>query len=232
MVFSSCELTYENNRRLLVQGSIEAYSGEATPDFPIEAYASGRFFTPVLFIPFLSATNEDIDLIGTSSSEENGSYKIVVISPENQNRFSLVINGENADGHSSEWPTVLVNGVNSLTLNNSTYSLPIVEIGKINDAELLIQRVSDATDTLEYEIRYNSTFQEINLEPDFEDLEDKQETDSGVLYPNQSESTTTINLPQGEKLQFSYRLLNNGIVASENIELSPDSQTNRYEFSF
>ena len=72
--------------------------------------------------------------------------------------ISIVINDKNADGYLNEWPTVLVNGTDFLRLEDSKYSIPKIEIGKLESFEVLINRMTDATDTLEYSIEYNASF--------------------------------------------------------------------------
>jgi len=65
MLFSACQLNYEDNRRLLISGRVVGFENEELPVFPIEAYASGSFPT-ILFIPYT-----DIDVIGTTLAMED-----------------------------------------------------------------------------------------------------------------------------------------------------------------
>lgn len=231
-IVSSCELTYEDNRRLSITGQVKAFENESLPNFPVEAYASGEFIKSILFLPGLTPTHEDVDLIGASSSTPEGNYGVTTISPENQEFIYLIINGKGNRGYVDGWPTLAVKGINSLPLNESRYEIPTVAIGRIEDTTFEIQRTTNTQDTLVYLLKYNSSVKEINLDTGFMEDEKWEMESGGELMPFEIEKVVSLKIPEGDTIRFYYSLINDGILTEENIKIPFNLETNGYRFEF
>lgn len=231
-IVSSCELTYEDNRRLSVNGQVKSFQNESLPAFPVEVYASGEFIKSILFLPGLTPTQEDLDMIGASSSTPEGNYGVITLSPENQNYIYLIINGKESERHIEGWPTLAVKGINSLPLNESRYEIPTVGIGRIEDTTFEIHRTTNTQDTLVYLLKYNSSIKEINLDPGFVEGEKWEMESGGELMPLEIERTVSLKVPKGDSLQFYYSLINNGVLREENFKIPYNPETDGYRFEF
>lgn len=231
-IISSCELTYEDNRRLSINGQVKAFQNESLPTFPVEVYASGEFIKSILFLPGFTPTQEDVDLIGASSSTPEGNYGVITISPENQNHICLIINRKEREGYVEGWPTLAVKGINTLPLNESRYEIPTVGIGRIEDTTFEIRRTTNIQDTLVYLLQYNSSIKEINVDLSFVEGKNWEMESWGELVPMDVERAISLKMPKGDSIQFYYSLTNNGILREENIKIPYNLETNGYKFEF
>ncbi|WP_159076454.1 hypothetical protein [Flagellimonas amoyensis] len=213
-------------------GQVKAFENESLPNFPVEAYASGEFIKSILFLPGLTPTQEDVDLIGASSSTPEGNYGVTTISPENQEFIYLIINGKENRDYVDDWPTLAVKGINSLPLNGSRYEIPTVAIGRIEDARFEIHRTTNTQDTLVYLLQYDSSIKEINVDPSFVGNKNWEMEIGGELMPLEVENVVSLKIPEGDTIRFYYSLINDGILTEENIKIPYNLETNGYRFEF
>ncbi|MDC6366441.1 MULTISPECIES: hypothetical protein [Flavobacteriaceae] len=232
LLLISCELTYEDNRRLLVRGQITTSEENTAPNLPVEVYASGNFITPLFFFPFVNGTDEDVDLMGASTLYSDGTYKVITISPENENNISVVVNRHGSENYKSNWPSLIIIGANYLPLEDSTYKLPQIDLGEIIQTKLTIIRESNLTDTLYFNINYNSSYKEVDLEPTTGFHDELPEYAHRTLNPDDFETNITFKNIKNEPVRASYQLVNKGIVDQKSFELEFNQETNGYEFKF
>jgi len=232
MAISSCELTYEDNTRLLIVGQIISFENEDLPQLPVDGYASGEFISSFIPLPLFPLTQEDIDLIGSTRLMADGNYKITTISPKNNSYLSLVINAEGEDGYDSGWPTLVINGIKSLPLETFKYQIPEVEIGRVVNSRLQINRISNIQDTLAYLIQYNASVKEINIDHDMFEVNIWQMKEYGELYPSELTKEIPLRVSRGDSIQVSYSLINNGIVKQDDSKVHYNKEINGCEFDF
>ena len=232
LILFSCELTYEDNRRLLVKGNVQVPEGSTIPNLPVEVYASGNFFSPVIFIPIGNSRNEDLDLIGISKVDSDGTYEVTTISPENEDLISIVINGQGNNQYKRDWPSLFIRGANFVPLEASTYNMPQVGFGRIIETKMNIIRQNNNTDTLYLDVIFNSAYKEIDLEPGTRFSDVSPEYASSILNPDEFEDAIIFRNIQNEPVEVIYQLVNNGIVGENRIQIEFDPEINGYEFRF
>ncbi|MCL6274315.1 hypothetical protein M3P19_09860 [Muricauda sp. 2012CJ35-5] len=224
----SCELYYDDNTRLLFKGNLSASFGTETAALPIVAFASGEFISPLLF--FAISPYEDVDVIGMSNIEVNGSFAVTTISPSNEQKLFLVINESNNPEYNANFPTQFIEGVEKLTLKNSTYEIPSLSLNKIATSEILIARKNNLTDTLFLGLKYNSKFKEILIEEDNSVTTAYLSNKSYEVFPNENEFRITFDHIQNEPILIEYQLRYNGIT--EQGEKEVVITNNNYDFQF
>lgn len=220
MLFSSCQLDYEDNRRLLISGQVVGFENEELPAFPIEAYAS---------------VYADTDLIGADQSNAKGKYAITTISAKNSQNVSVYINKEGTYGYQSDRPSIALQGVNFLMMEDSKYTIPnMVRMGKLKEAQVKIHRVTNQMDRLEYKILYNAKIKEISFEPGAEQEDGSWlHSESGELFLEDSYEEQTICVPEGDSIALQYKLINDELVKEQQTIVVPYNKTeNAYEFEF
>ena len=223
IIVCSCELTYEDNTRLLVDGQVISFESTVIPELPVDVYALGTFTS-------FPSRREQVALIGESKLRSDGQYQVITISPENSDFISVAINDIGKNGYNAFWPTLEINGLQPFSLENFKYKVPDIAIGPLEDTSLLINRVANMQDTLSYGISYNSTLKEVNL--NFGEFEEEvfQRQLFGELYPSDIIREVPLRVIQGESIKISYSLINNGIVGRGEIKIQYN--TDGYTFDF
>ncbi|MDC6362038.1 MULTISPECIES: hypothetical protein [Flavobacteriaceae] len=220
MLFSSCQLDYEDNRRVLISGQVVGFENEELPAFPIEAYAS---------------VYADTDLIGTDQSNTKGKYAITTISAKNSQNISVYINKEGTYGYQGDRPSITLQGVNFLMMEDSKYTIPNrVRMGKMKEVQVKIHRITNQMDRLEYKILYNAKMKEISFEPGAEQEGGNwPHSKSGELFLEDSFEEQTICVPEGDSIALQYKLVNDELVKKQQTIVLPYNKTeNAYEFEF
>lgn len=223
IIVCSCELTYEDNTRLLVDGQVISFESTVIPELPVDVYALGTFTS-------FPSRREQVALIGESKLRPDGQYQVITISPENNDFISVAINDTGKNGYNAFWPTVEINGLQPFSLANFKYQVPDIAIGPLENTSLLINRVANMQDTLSYGISYNSTLKEVNL--NFGEFEEEvfQRQLFGELYPSDMTREVPLRVMQGDSIKISYSLINNGIVGRGEIKIQYN--TDGYTFDF
>ncbi len=228
----SCELTYEPNRRLLIKGQVENQENIDFPTLPVDVYASGRFFSPLILFPFGYSNTEDIDRIGNGELNADGSYNITTISPSNAYNIFLVVNGEDAMGYQTQWPTLVIQRLNVEPLETHTYEVPVENINPIVETQLRVSRTNNQTDTLLLTLNFNGSVKELSLDPELE-LEAPYQGLLGIqLNPTETDGSLNFENIGREPVQVHYQLLNNIVVEEMEVLLPYNPETNTYEFDF
>lgn len=220
MLFSACQLEYEDNRRLLISGQVVGFENEELPAFPIEAYAS---------------VYADTDLIGTDQSNAKGNYAITTISAKNSQNISVYINKEGTYGYQGDRPSITLQGVNFLMMEDSKHTIPNrVRMGKLKEVQVKIHRVTNQMDRLEYKILYNAKMKEISFEPGAEQEGERWQCSKyGELFLEDSFEEQTIYVPEGDSIALQYKLVNDDLVKKQQTIVLPYNKTeNAYEFEF
>ncbi|MBO6533435.1 MAG: hypothetical protein ACE37L_11265 [Allomuricauda sp.] len=223
IIVCSCELTYEDNTRLLVDGQVISFESNEIPELPVDVYALGTFTS-------FPSRREQVALIGESKLRSDGQYQVITISPENSDFISVAINDIGKNRHNASWPTLEINGLQPFSLENFKYQVPDISIGPLENTSLLINRVANMQDTLSYGISYNSTLKEVNL--NFGEFDDEvfQRQLFGELYPSDMTREIPLRVIQGDSIKISYSLINNGIVGRGEIKIQYN--TDGYTFDF
>ncbi|NAY91597.1 hypothetical protein GTQ34_06685 [Muricauda sp. JGD-17] len=222
-----CELTYEDNVRLLVKGTVILPDKQQVPELPIDVYAAGNFSG----YPFIFAygPSEDLDLMGTSNLNPNGEFNVTAISPENADEILMVINDQYRMEHNKDWPTVVFTQMEELDLKDYTYSIGPTPIKPIVESRLNIKRIENKTDSMYLSIRHNASFIRKNVI--YDDGMNGQWPDriSTSLYPNVNQKTVVFRNIRHESIQVYFRLFNNGIKRETTLEIKFNQETNGYE---
>ncbi len=226
-LYTSCELEYNDNQRLLFKGTLDNIADKNYPDLPVEAYASGNFLSFALILPI--AQYKDIDLIGSSVLDDKGSFFITTISPANEDSLFIIVNDPNNSVFNPAYPTLLIQGIAALPFENFTYAIPEVTSDEIINTQLNIKRIDNLTDTLSLEIKYNSTLKLVDFNSDSDTFQLQKTIE---LIPDQIEGLIIFENIKNEPLHIEYQLRNDGIIKQREIALPFTSETNSYEFEF
>ena len=128
LVLASCQVDYEDNERLLIQGSVDDSVETPIPDLTINVYPSnGGSFV---------GSNETI---GTGKTLSDGSFSVVSLSPKTPSNLRITVNENLRQGYRPEYSSETINNVELLENRNHTYILPKIILNKTSESSLSVK---------------------------------------------------------------------------------------------
>ncbi len=224
LVLVSCDVFYEDNKRLLFTGSVVDEDGLAIENLPVTAFTYGPSV-------FANGFREDL---GEDFTDENGSFNLISLSPEGSYTIDMDMNGRYQVGYNSGFSSVSLLGLETLNLSDAAYRLSEIQLERIVNARVAIQRTTNTLDTLYLSIMTRSVEKTVYVdksrEPEiFEDFFFATDT----VFPAENEKDITItNVLAKDTILVRYRLKNNSNAEIFTEKLGYTSQTGSYEFEF
>jgi hypothetical protein len=225
----SCELQFEDNERLLVQGSveIEINSNLNGKDIPVDVFVSDGVFNGFLLFPIPSVREKQV-LIGTNKLDNDGFYNVTAISPQEPNNIFCIINDPISDNYQETLGTIVFNHLNFLGEDRLEYELPKSSLKTIIETQLNIVREENMADTISYMLSYPNKLKEIDFKSGNEEIQAK-ESMFGRLLPNEEQLQLPLKLPRDSKINVIVQVINNGTISEDEVELSMNPENDEYE---
>lgn len=219
LTLMGCDLVYEDNLRWLAKGQITDARETAIPGIQLKLVAEN---------------GSDRDLIGSGYSDHNGWISIRSISPSNATELHLSINTDgNQNLDSAQYSGIEIalplndDYLSDIANNDYTIDFGKLEINRLIEFQLLINRQTDGLDTLAWSLKYKPSTITLNGQLPFIAYAQAQ----GEMLPDQSFISERFTIQRFDTLEFSYTLINNSRV-TELIQIITDEETRSYEFNF
>ena len=226
IAFTSCELQFEDNRRLLIEGDVATSIDHDKSSIPIDVYvADGVVFSFFLIVPLF---REETELIGTGMMDEEGRFAITTIAPQDPDNIFVLINDTESSNHQQNFSTLLIENINSLEENESSYTLPRLTLEPIHQAQFNIVREQNVLDTIAYTISYPTGVKVMDFKSGMETTQESN-FKSDLLLPSEMTKSFAFDIPDNNKVIVVYSLINNGNVTENEVELSINLENNTYE---
>lgn len=223
-VLVSCDVFYEDNKRLLFTGTAVDEDGAAIKNVPVRAFTYG----PGVL------SNGFVEDLGEGFTDENGSFNLVSLSPEGNYKIDMEINGRLQVGQSTGFSSISLVGLETLNLSDAAYRLGELRLARIVNSRLIIQRATNTVDTLYVNIVtgpvYKTIYFDKSREPNiFEDFFFATDT----VLPSENEKEIVLaNLLAKDTILVRYRLKNTSNAEIFTEKLGYSSQIGAYEFKF
>ena len=109
-----------------------------------------------------------------------------------------------------------------------------VVIDKALEFELKASRTMNLTDTLRYSWQYNRGVKIIGNNPvsDYYFIDDGRDNGFNELLPTEFTKENTFKVIESDTILIDYQLINNGITASEQLQIIVNEQSGSFEFEF
>ncbi|MDT0606193.1 hypothetical protein [Croceitalea rosinachiae] len=225
------EIQFQDNQRLLLKARLVNSEGNLFENIPVEVFASREYY----FQLNDQIRNDFDEIIGSGSSNENGDISITALKPRNASNIYALFNFKGSQAFQSEFAPLIVNFINDKELRNNTYDLGTVVLDKVQPFELIALRKTNQTDTLQYSWRYNRGVKIEGSNPiDNYYFFDNDVRESGFneLLPTDILKENTFNVIESDTIIFDYQLINNGVIASEQLQIIVNEQSGSFEFEF
>ncbi len=220
----SCDVFYEDNKRLLFTGKVIDENGVEINNLPVIVYTYGPSAIGGRFRENLA---EGI-------TDENGNFNLTSLSPQGNNQIDLEINPKFANGHSQAYATATLIGVENSVLQDGAYRLRNLRLERIVNSRLTIKRVTNEVDTLYLSFHTNPTEKVFYFDSSLEPVEiDFSFFPSDTLLPSETEKNILLrSILAKDTIEVHFKLTNVSTAPVGNEKLTLGSNSDSYEFEF
>ncbi|MEN1784444.1 MAG: hypothetical protein AAGF77_04815 [Bacteroidota bacterium] len=222
------EITYKENRRLSIKGTIITNENPETT-FPIEVYASRDSY--IHSTDNLSFVRNDA-LLGLGASDANGNFEIVALSPRNARSIYVLLNVSDSEVQNQGFSPMLLNNVDFLELQDNTYNLGLIIPDRTIDFRFRAERATSTNDTLSYKITYSPKIKTVDYALEYPTKPLFQRGFSGMMLPSQQSVFEDFEVRTGDLLRLSYELKNGATVVEGKDSIIVNANTNEFTFTF
>lgn len=221
----SCDVFYEDNKRLYFAGTVIDEEGIPIKNIPVEALTYG---------PTGISYGQFIEVLGEGVTDENGNFNLVTLSPEGDAKIVIDINDSFQKGYQSGFATASLIGLETLEALDAAYRLNQLGLERIINSKLSVKRSTNTADTLFFNVtassvqkmRYFGTAQKPET-PEFSFFP------TDTLYPSENTSEIMLwNILAKDTLLLEYRLKRNSSADIFKKKLTFIPETGAYEFEF
>lgn len=221
-VLVSCDVAYEDKRRLLITGTVVDELQLPVSNVPV-----------TVFVPISVGLKGGMgqEILAEGKTDINGYFEFVSLSPKDTQTISTEINQRFQVGFRENHAIFSIVGMEVLELDGAIREGSLALEG-IVDSRFLIKRVNNVTDTVFYRLKVNPVekFQYLNpsLVPEaFPDFFFPTDT----LFPSQNESSLGIGpLLANDTIHLEYRLRGNPDAEINVRKLVYDPETGSYVY--
>ena len=220
----SCDVFYEDNKRLLFTGKVIDEDGVGINNLPVTVYTYGPSVIGGRFRENLAE----------GFTDGNGNFNLTALSPQGNNQIDLEINPRFTANHSQVYATTTLIGVENSALQNGAYRFKELRLERVVNSRLTIKRVTNTVDTLFLSIRTNPIekvfYFDSSLEPDEFDF---SFFPSDTLLPTETEKNILLrSILAKDTIEVHFKLTNVSTAPVGNEKLTLGSNSDSYEFEF
>jgi len=219
----SCDVDYEDNKRLLITGTVVDEDELPVPEIPVAVFIT-------IYTGFKGSTDREI--LGEGKTDTNGNFSLVTLSPIGTRIITAEINESVKVGYRPKYATYSLIGLKTVEAQNATIALRTLKLENVANSIFTIRRLNNSTDTLYYDLKANPIKKQRVLDPalssvpfyEFFNLQD-------TLLPAQNETSVEIGpLLARDTLQLDYSLSGNPNTEIISQKLVYNSETDSYVF--
>lgn len=220
----SCIIDYEDNKRVIVDIETTDASNDPISDIAVDVFASTG-----------SGPYNIVNLIGSGKTDAAGRIRVVAISPKTNSFLEVLVNDQFQQGFKPNYVSYRIQRLDILGESNNTYFIPKLLLEQLNDATLILNRTTNLTDTLSYQILFKNNHKIL----DFSNLRNEFPNDpnvlaiSGRILPDQiTESQELFQIIENDTLLLKYTLFNKNSVEVGESQLMFNEESKTYEFDY
>ncbi len=222
--FLSCGDPIEDNRRIAFEVKVADENNQPLSDIDVNVAIFRRGASAIIF-----SVSSFEGIIGLGKTNTIGEARITSLRPSlNNDKINVIINGDN--------------DFESTSINND-YGIVLYELERANDFEIFLPDVTlrknatlnfsidhtSSLDTLSYSLEYSTRIQKFQF-PEGEEMTTTVIED--IVFPDSENASILLNTLESTSAIFSYQLRNNGVIASDTIEIPVNQNTVNYVFEF
>lgn len=221
----ACELDFEDNKRLLVTGTIVDEDSQPLPNIPISisAAVNGGFLGGPVQEEF-----------GEGRTDVTGHFQLVTLAPKGERSVQVAINENFQMGFQENRARFTLLGIETLETTDAALRLGTLRLERIVNARFTLKRSYNWVDTLFYQIRTKPIekrrYLDVSLAPEiFDDFFSPTDT----LLPTHNESTMDLlYILAKDTVELRYRINGSPMEQFISQKLIYDPQTQAYVFEF
>lgn len=218
----SCDIDYEDNKRLLITGTVLDENTEPVPNVPIEVFVS--------FSRIFGSSGKEI--LGEGKSNADGTFKLITLSPLGNNTIIAEINEQFQEGFKQQYATFSLFGIETIEARDAAIRLNNLRLERLVNTSFVLSRSANMMDTIYYNLKTNTIqkrlFIDASLAPE-EFFTFFSPTDT--LFPDQNESNVELtNILAKDTLELEYRLSSNSNTEAFVQKLVYNPETDSYVF--
>jgi len=228
ILFQSCHIQIENDRRIAISGTVVDGSGNPIPNINVRSEVNG-------------------EILGTSNSDENGNFEFVSLEAENYYGLNIVVNvkqysyedGDYYYGYDYGYGTGLPENSNysgkryfnsNSDRERSTYNLGQIQLNEPATLTLFLNNIPGDTNSLAYTFEYDSAVCQIDITGQNPEETCKIFNDYyNLLDANSTNTQISIESQRNSIVNFKY-ILNNEPEQTISIPLSNPENTYVFEY--
>lgn len=225
IALAACDLDFEDNKRLLVTGTIVDENSQPLQNVPITISAT-------TLRGVLGGTAQEE--FGEGRTDAAGHFQLVTLAPKGQRTINATINERFQVGFQENRARLALLGIETLETTDAALRLGTIRLERIVNARVTLKRDINSVDTLFYQIRTNPTekkrYLDVSLSPEiFDDFFSPTDT----LLPSQNEVTINlVSILAKDTVELRYRSNTGPLGQFLSQKLISDPQTNAYVFEF
>jgi hypothetical protein len=219
----SCDVDYQDNKRLLITGTVVDENQEPVSNVPVAVYVSfSRGFG-----------GDTRELLGESRTGADGIFSLVTLAPLGNLTITADINERFQQGFRQQYATFSLIGIETMEIEDSSIKLRNLRLERLINTSFTLKRLTNTTDTIYYGLRTNPIekrrFVDASLAPDvfpnfFRPLDS--------LFPSQNEVSLELRgILAKDTVQLEYRLSSNpnAEVVSQKLVYNPETDSYVFE---
>lgn len=140
LLFFGCDLQFEDNRRVLIVGQLNAPEGTNFEVIPIQVIASN---------------SSDENIITQGFADSFGAYSLVSVVPSNARNVSLFVNSTNGNGSTAtRFNSTELRGISLLNSFDNRVDVQDITIGPVIDFRFTISRIANTNTVVQTRFRF------------------------------------------------------------------------------
>lgn len=225
LTLAACDLDFEDNKRLLVTGTIVDEDSQPLQNIPMTISATVNRGV-------LGGTAQEE--LGEGRTDAAGRFQLVTLAPKGEQTVLAVINENFQLGFQENRARFTLLGIESLETTDAALRLGTLRLERIVNARFTVKRAINRVDTLFYEIRTNPTekrrYLDVSLAPE---IFDGFFSPTDTLLPSQNEATKDLTfILAKDTVELRYRTNAGPMGQFLAQKLIYDPQTDAYVFEF
>ena len=219
----SCDVDYEDNKRLLVTGTVLDENQEPVPNVPVAVFVS--------FSAGFGGSGREI--LGEGRTDTDGTFSLVTLSPLGSLTITAEINERFQAGFRQQYATLSLIGIETVEEQDAAIRLRDLRLERLINTSFTLRRLTSTTDTIYYGLKVSPVekrrFLAASLAPEVFPIFFSP-TDS--LFPAQKMASLDLRgILAKDTLRLEYRLSSNANaeVISQKLVYNPETDSYAFE---